>query len=146
MKSGYLTLLLILLLSAFSPRAVSNDNSPESLIKKLQDQFDAYNQRDIDRMVNNVTDDFKWYSITADELLIETSGKANFKKGMQDYYRSRPNKIHSVIESYTIDGNRISFKEIVSHQNKKGKKVSSSAMGIYEFKGGKIYRAWYFVD
>ena len=149
MKSGYLPLLLILLillLSAFTPGVFSKDNSSEALIKMLQDQFDAYNQRDIDRMVNNVTDDFRWYSLTADELLIETSGKANFKKSMQDYYRSRPNKIHSVIESYTIDGNRISFKEVVSHQNKQGKTVSSSAMGIYEFKDGKIYRAWYFVD
>ncbi len=131
---------------AFSPVILSSDHSSQPLIKLLQDQFDAYNQRDIDRLVNNVTDDFKWYSLTADELLIETSGKANFKKSMQDYYDSRPQNIHSVIESYTIDGNRISFKEVVSHQTKDGKTISSSAMGIYESKNGKIYRAWYFVD
>ena len=112
----------------------------------LQDQFDAFNRRDIDHLVDNVTDDFKWYSLTADKLLIETSGKVSFKKSMQDYYKARPQETHSVVESYTINGNRISFKEVVSHQNKDRKTVSSSAMGIYEFKDGKIYRAWYFVD
>lgn len=137
-------LLIVSLLS--SPFVLSSDHSSKPLLKLLQAQFDAYNQRDIERMVNNVSGDFKWYSLTADKLLVETSGKISFKKSMQDYYQSRPQKIHSIIESYTIDGNRISFKEVVSHQNKEGKKVSSSAMGIYEFKEGKIYRAWYFAD
>ena len=132
-------------MATYSPLILSEDNSYEPLIKLLQDQFDAYNQRDIDRLVNNVTDDFKWYSLTADELFIEISGKANFKKSMQDYYDSRPQNIHSVIESYTLDGNRTSFREVVSRQTKDGKTKSSSAMGIYEFKEDKIYRAWYFI-
>lgn len=145
MNIRYKMLLMVACLS-FSPVTLSNEHSSEALIKLLQDQFDAYNQRDIDRLVNNVTDDFKWYSLTADELLVETSGKASFRKSMQNYYDSRPQNIHSVIESYTVDGNRISFKEVVSRQTKDGKSISSSAMGIYEFKNGKIYRAWYFVD
>lgn len=145
MNIRYKMLLMVACLS-FSPVTLSNEHSSEALIKLLQDQFDAYNQRDIDRLVNNVTDDFKWYSLTAEELLIETSGKVNFKKSMQKYYDSRPQNIHSVIESYTLNGNRISFKEVVSSQTKDGTTKSSSAMGIYEFKNGKIYRAWYFVD
>lgn len=146
MKPGYLPLILILLLPISSHEVFSSEHTSKPLLKLLQDQFEAYNQRDIDRLVNNVTDDFKWYSLTADKLLIETSGKENFKKSMLDYYNSRPQNIHSVIESYTIDGNRISFKEVVSHKAKDGRTKSSSAMGIYEFKNGKIYRAWYFVD
>ena len=145
MNTRYPIFLLVACL-AFPPVIQSNEYSSKPLIELLQDQFDAYNQRDIDRLVNNVTDDFKWYSLTADELLVETSGKDNFKKSMQNYYDSRPQNIHSVIESSTLDGNRISFKEVVSHQTKDGKTISSSAMGIYQFKNGKIYRAWYFVD
>jgi len=112
----------------------------------FNDQVEAYNQRDVARMVANVSDDFKWYSLTADQLLVETSGKSAFKKSMENYYRARSNKTTSVIESYLIDGNRISFKEVVSHKNPQGKQVTSSAMGIYQIKDGKVFRAWYFID
>ena len=117
----------------------------EPILDILKDQMDAFNERDVARLVENVTDDFIWFSITSDTLMIEVAGKENFRTSMEAYYESRP-PIESLIESYTIDGNRISFKEVVSHDDENGIKVSSSAMGIYEMRDGKIYRAWYFVD
>ncbi len=135
--------LILLLVSLVS--VAKESTSDNKLYQLLCDQVDAFNNQDVDLLVNNVTQDFKWYSLTSDALLIETDGKQAFKEGMTEYYKS-DRKSTSVIESYTIDGNRISFKEVVSHINKEGKKVSSSAMGIYQYKGDKIYRAWYFID
>ena len=117
----------------------------EPVLDILKDQMDAFNERDVARLVENVTDDFIWFSITSDTLMIEVAGKENFRTSMEAYYQSRP-PIESLIESYTIDGNRISFKEVVSHDDESGLKVSSSAMGIYQMRAGKIYRAWYFID
>ena len=121
-------------------------SSEESLLAVFHDQFDAFNQGDVERLVNNVSDDFKWYSLTSDKLLTETSGKSDFKKSMQSYYQTRKFNSQSVVESFTIDKNRISFKEIVSHKDKEGKLITSSAIGIYEINNGKIVRAWYFID
>ena len=64
---------------------------------------------------------------------------------MEGYFKSG-RKVFSSIDEYAIDGNRISFKEVVRHKDKSGKTDSSSAMRIYEIRGGRIYRAWYFID
>jgi len=131
---------LITLLLIHSQSVQSKD-----LLPLLNDQVEAFNQQNIQTLVANVTDDMKYFYITADELIIETSGKGAFKQAMINYFKSG-SKPQSVIESYVIEGSRISFKEVVSHHNKKGEAVSSSAMGVYEYKGDKIYRAWYFID
>ena len=138
------TFVLIFLLFCMTSHAKDNIFE-DKLYQLLSDQVEAFNKQDVEHLVKNVTEDFKWYSLTSDQLLIETDGKQAFKEGMTEYYKS-DRKSTSIIESYTIDGDRISFKEAVSHINTIGEKVSSSAMGIYQYKGDKIYRAWYFVD
>jgi hypothetical protein len=105
----------------------------------------VFNEGDVDRLTANVTEDFKWFSLTADTLLLEVAGKENFRQSMA-YYFSAGRKSVSTIEQYAVDGERISFREVVSHQNKAGETVSSSAMGIYQIQNGKISRAWYFID
>ncbi|MFK8012293.1 MAG: nuclear transport factor 2 family protein [Marinicellaceae bacterium] len=117
----------------------------KDLLSLLKDQVDAFNQQDVDKLVANVTEDMKYFYITADELIIETSGKAAFKQAMTNYF-STGNKPQSSIESYVIDGTRISFKEVINYKNKGGKTISSSAMGVYQYKDNKIIRAWYFIE
>ncbi len=126
--------------SCFSLQAQEQD-----LYKVLNEQVEAYNAADIDRLVKNITDDFKWFYVTSDSIILEVSGKEELRKAMEGYYSAGFNSVSS-IEDYTIDGNRISFKEVVGHRNKKGEMVQSSSMGVYEMRNGKIYRAWYFMD
>lgn len=137
MKS-FMSLLFIL----FSAASYGQD---EQLMAVFNDQVDAYNKGDVKRLVDNVSDDFKWFYITADTLLLEVSGKENFRKSMEQYFSAGHNSISSIEES-AVDGNRISFKEVVHYKNKKGETVSASAMGIYELKDDKIFRVWYFTD
>jgi len=136
-KASVITVLLLVSNLVF---AQSNN-----LLKLLNDQVDAFNQQDIQRLVANVSDDMKYYYLTADELIVETSGKVAFETAMTNYFNSGI-KPFSTIESSVIDGSRISFKEVVNHKNKNGETVSSSAMGIYQYHEGKIVRAWYFID
>jgi len=118
---------------------------PHNMLSLLDDQVNAFNKQDVEKLVANVTDDMKYFYITADELIVETTGKPAFEAAMTSYFKSGKTP-HSVIESYVIDGSRISFKEVVSHINAKGEKISSSAMGVYQYKDDKIVRAWYFID
>ena len=135
--------LVAILFITFSSSSLGEDRK---LIDLFNDQADAFNKKDIKRLVNNVSEDFIWFSITSNELLIETKDKASFKMAMENYYKNKNRNSFSKIEGYTIDGDRISFKEVVSHRNKKGELVESSAMGVYEMKNNRIFRAWYFVD
>ena len=133
---------VIIVLLIFTNFAAAHSTT---LLSLLNNQVEAFNQQDVSKLVDNISDDMKYFYLTADELIIETSGKAAFKEAMTNYFKSG-NKPHSVIKSHVIDGSRISFKEVVSHKNKKGETVSSSAMGIYQYKDEKIVRAWYFID
>lgn len=132
--------LIVMLLSTFCAFGQN-----ENLLKVFNDQVDAFNKQDVKRLVENVSEDFKYFYITSNELVLEVEGKEKFEKSMTAYFSSG-RKVLSTIEDYTIDGNRISFKEVVSHLNKEGERVYSSALGVYEIKEGKIVRSWYFID
>ena len=135
----------VLTLLMMASTAIDSSNQQPEILRILNNQVDAFNQRDVERLVDGVTDDFIWFSLTSNEMMVETSGIENFRKSMVEYYQNG-RKPHSTIIDYAIDGNRISFKEEVYHVNADGQKVSASAMGIYEIKGDKISRAWYFID
>lgn len=117
----------------------------DTILNVLKSQVEAFNSQDVDKLVANVSDDIKYFYITPDQLLQEVEGKENFRKSMQAYFDSGI-KVFSKIEDYVIEGNRISFKEVVSYTNKKGKKVSASSLGVYQIVNGKITRTWYFTD
>ncbi|MEQ9100785.1 MAG: nuclear transport factor 2 family protein [Imperialibacter sp.] len=136
------SILLSIILFASTLAATAQN---EELLRVFNDQVAAFNEGDVDRLTANVTDDFKWFSLTADTLLLEVAGKENFRQSMR-YYFSAGRKSVSTIEQYAVDGERVSFREVVSHKNKAGETVSSSAMGIYQIQNGKISRAWYFID
>ena len=86
-------IILIVLILASLDLFAQNDQ----LLKVFNDQVDAFNQRDVDRLVGNVTDDFKWFYITSDTLLLEVAGKENFKASMVGYFSAVPN-VYSSIE------------------------------------------------
>ncbi len=42
----------------------------KDLLSLLNDQVDAFNQQDVQKLVENASDDMKYFYITADELII----------------------------------------------------------------------------
>ncbi|MCB0278834.1 MAG: nuclear transport factor 2 family protein [Calditrichaeota bacterium] len=116
------------------------------ILDLVQQQVDAFNKRDIERLTENVSADFTWYSVSNDSSWVELSGKENFRHAMISYFESRNYQITSSIHSYIISGNRLSFEEWVEHRNAAWQIVRSSALAIYQMNDGKIERAWYFVE
>ncbi|MEQ9300854.1 MAG: nuclear transport factor 2 family protein [Cyclobacteriaceae bacterium] len=116
----------------------------ENIHALLQEQIAAFNGRNIDALTANVSEDFKWYYIGTDSLFLEVSGKGQFRNNMESYFESIA-EVKSEIAEYTIDNNRISFKEVVEYTTASGQTGKASAMGIYEVKDGLIFRAWYFL-
>lgn len=128
--------------TSFENRSATKE---EDILTVFNDQIAAFNTQNIERLVHNISENFKFFYITSHQLLLEVEGKEKFRKGMENYFKS-VNQVQSEIEAYTIIGNRISFKEVVSYLNSNGKQVDSTALGVYEFKAGKITRSWYFID
>lgn len=113
-------------------------------LKVLQKQVEAFNSKDINSLVRNVTQDFKWYYIGSDSLILEVDGQEKFRTSMESYFNFI-SEVETVIDDYTVEGNKISFKETVHYQTSAGKEGSASAMAIYEIKDGLIFRVWYFL-
>ncbi len=132
--------LIAVIFSVVSPQAFSQN---QEVLKILQDQVKAFNAKDVDKLVINVTEDFKWYYIGADTLLLEVEGQQQFKKNMVAYFE-HIKTIKSEIVEYAVEGNRISFKEVVAYETTGGKRGKASAMAVYEIKDHLIYRVWYF--
>ena len=117
----------------------------DAMVNLFNDQIEAFNKKDVSRLVENVSEDFKYFYITSNELVLEAAGKEKFRQSMEAYFGSGY-EVTSKIISHEVVGNKISFKEEVSYLNKEGKRVYSSALGTFEIKNGKITRSWYFVD
>ncbi|MEZ4722332.1 MAG: nuclear transport factor 2 family protein [Flavobacteriales bacterium] len=132
MKTGLFVLL------AWCATGMSQD-----YIDIINDQARAFNSHDIQTMVSNLHADFKWYYVMDDELTLETDSRDQFATNLKSYYTQFP-EVRSQIVEYSIVGDKVSFKEEVHWTNDKGKKGVSTAIGVYQFKGDKIYRVWYY--
>jgi len=133
MKTLITSILVVFACTAFAQSEILN---------VLDDQLEAFNDGDIDRLCNNISEDFIWYSVTEDSMYIEAQGVKAFRKGMKSYYIQFKG-VKSEIVAYTISGNRVSFTEKITFYDKNGEKTRSS-IGVYQIDDGKITRAWYF--
>lgn len=136
----YLVIILIIAATSSSTLAQSN-----SVLEIFEDQVEAFNERDIERLSKNVSEDFKWYYLGSDTLMIEVDGRRKFRSAMEGYFAAF-SWVESNILNYAVIGNRISFEEEVSYRTQSGEIAKSSSMGIYEVKDGVITRVWYFID
>ncbi len=136
----YYLLIFIVLITTSVTLAQSNN-----VLTTLEDQVAAFNDRDVERLANNVSEDFKWYYLGADTLMLEVEGRENFQNAMEGYFGAF-SWVESSITKYVVIGNRISFEEEVKYKTRSGDIATSSSMGIYEIKDGVITRVWYFFD
>lgn len=110
--------------------------------KTLQKFIYAFNSRNIDAMMSLATDDVKWFTLKGDKLTTETSDKASLRKFMEGYFKSCPT-CKSKITNINQNGSRVTMTETASWDTAKGKQ-SSDSFAVYEFKGGKIARVYYY--
>ena len=113
MKQISILLLIILQFSSCQSSMVDPN------LKLLKEQITAFNNKDLETMLTNISDDFKWYGLSSDSLMIEASGKEEFEKSMKQYFKAI-SEINSKLADYIIIGNKISFIETVTYKNSKG--------------------------
>ncbi len=123
----------------------AKDAQSNSILELFEDQVEAFNERDVERLAKNVSMDFKWYYLGSDTLMLEVEGRENFRSAMEGYFGAF-SWVETSILNYAVIGDRISFEEEVSYRTQSGEIAKSSSMGIYEIKDGVITQTWYFLD
>ena len=135
-----LILISTILISSFI--SVSQERTPEEI---LEDQINAFNNRDIEHLLSNIEEGFKWFYVSKDTMLLEVAGKKHFEQSMIKYFENIK-KVQAEIIDFTVFKSRITFHEQVRYTNAKGEEKVTAAMGIYEIRNGLIHRVWYFIE
>ncbi len=140
----YLKLWLTILVTAVgvpasAPPAVNSSVEPEKQVRAF---VEAFNTRDIDVMLALADDNIQWLIVDGAKVSVETEGKAALRDSMVRYFRSCPS-CKSSLEWIQIAGSRVTAMERASWSGKDGAK-SQGSLSVYEFRGDKILRVYYF--
>ena len=152
MKNQYFsgpTVLLILsiVVLAITKVALASLETPQTRTgvdqeRRVREFVEAFNGRNVDRMLELVDEDIQWLSVNASQISIETQGKATLREHMVGYFKSCPS-CRSSLEWVQKAGTRVTAMERASWMSKSGPK-SQSSLSVYEFSGDEILRVYYF--
>lgn len=141
--------LLVGTLLLAGPPAMSAQGAPAvapprdtTAIAVIQAYVQAYNAHDVDAVLSFLAPDFVWLSISGDSLTVEARGLAMVRTQLTDYFRQLPSA-RSELEALTVLGPWVSAKERAHWTGSAGPR-SQAALSVYEVRGGRIQRVWYY--
>ena len=102
----------------------------------------AFNQQDIDAMLELAATDLRWMSVSGDQVAVETSTHAELRTAMESYFETTPGAradIRSISESgpfvHTVEQ---------AFWLLQGAEKSQCSMAVYELADHRIQNVWYF--
>jgi len=102
----------------------------------VQEQLDAYNDRDIERFISVFSDDIELW--TLGDSIPSVKGLFSVEKVYGDLFKSNK-ELHSEVLNRTVIGNKV-----IDYEKIKGLKKDGGIyylVMVYEVKDGKIFRA-----
>lgn len=102
----------------------------------------AFNQQDVDAMLEFSTADLRWMSVSGDRISIETSTHAALRDAMTGYFESTPGARAEIL-STSKSGPFVHTLEKVFWLSG-GTEKSQCSMAMYEILDGKLQNVWYF--
>jgi hypothetical protein len=119
-------------------RPISIDDR-EKLVREF---VEAFNAREIEKMLELADEGIQWLSIDGVKISVETEGKKALRDSMEKYFRDCPT-CKSSLEWVQIAGSRVTAKEKASWMSKNGPR-EQSGLSVYELRNGKVLRVYYF--
>ena len=117
-------------------------NSGGEQEKRVREFVAAFNARKLDVMLELAAENIQWMHIDGAKVSIEAEGKAALRESMKRYFSSC-SSCRSSLEWVQIAGSRVTAMERASWTGKGGAK-SQRSLSVYEFRGDKIARVYYF--
>lgn len=102
----------------------------------------AYNDHDVDAMLEVFAGDVRWLSVAGPVISIESEGQADIAAAMHSYFKSRPTT-QSEIRDLSTAGPFVTALE-EAYRIVDGKKRGQCAISVYEIREQKIQNVWYF--
>lgn len=102
--------------------------------------IEAYNQHDIDKMLDKTSEEVKWLYNIDDQLFIETEGKDALRTAMLAHFKQHTNARSQVKQSMTLGDTVAVIEEAFSNDGER----SQCALSIYQLKQNLIYSITYY--
>ncbi len=103
---------------------------------------EAYQARDIDKALSFVSDDYTYYRITEDGPKVLATGKEEVRRNLGAIFNNPSYKKGKAVYTESF-GHMVIALEKDTFEND-GKEITVSNFGVYEYKDGKLFRAWTF--
>lgn len=119
--------------------AAATDTSAAAVVRRF---VQAFNERNLDRMVAMLGPDFVWLNAAGDSLAVEVRGAGPLRASMEAYFRQLPSA-RSELEVVSVLGPWVSTIERAHWTSANGPR-SQASVAIYEVRHGLVQRVWYF--
>lgn len=121
----------------FCQGVFAGDNS------ELVERFvSAFNQQDLDAMLEFSAPDMRWMSISGSRISVETSTHAELRAAMAGYFENTPGA-RAEVRSISESGQFVHTLEKAFWLSG-GAERSQCSMAVYELLDGKLQNVWYF--
>lgn len=108
----------------------------------VENFVEAFNQHDIDAMLELATDDLRWMSVADGQLSKEASNQGELREAMASYFASTPS-VRAEIRSITESGPFVHTVEEALWSSH-GAEKNQCSMAVYEILEGNVRNVWYF--
>ena len=102
--------------------------------------IDAYNQHNIEEMLEKTTEEVKWLYNINDKLLLETDGKDALRKAMVAHFNQQSNAHSQIKQSLTLGDTIAVIEDTFSNDGQR----SQWAFSIYQMKQDLIHSVTYY--
>lgn len=111
-------------------------------LEVVEQYVDAFNERNVEAMIDLTAADVRWMSVSGDQITVETSNRIALRAAMSTYFNS-PTAARSELRSVTQSGPFVHTVEEAFWTAGDVEK-SQCSMAMYELVEGKIQNVWYF--
>ena len=114
----------------------------ETPVDLVESYIAAYNDHDVDAMLELATPDIRWLRIDGARVQVEADGAAALAEALRGYFEAVPSS-RSRIDSIQGAGQHVSLHECARWQQDERWR-EQCALSVYEIADGRIARVWYF--
>jgi len=108
----------------------------------LRRQAEAFNRKDADALGELLADDYSWYLVGEEGPTKATEGRDQTVERMRGFFASMPYSESRIAETLEVGPLIVAVEKDTFVEN--GRAVERTTLGVYEYRDGKLRRAWAF--
>lgn len=114
----------------------------DSPVNTVEAFMAAYNDHDVEAMLDLVHPEVQWLSVEGDSIHLEAGGASALGLAMREHFASTPSSRSTMVDVMEA-GRFVSVRERATWEGEEGA-GTQSALAVYEVVAGRILQVWYY--